>query len=89
VSKRIFSASCRLPVWTCGHWHPRRTKPTLAGAAGFIDQKQLLARLPITAARVQLGTTGIIPVCGWRAAHPVHWPSVEAALLRHQHGGQS
>jgi len=64
---------------------------TSAGEAGFINQKQLLARLPISRRTLfNWRTTGKIP-CVRLGGRSIlfHWPSVEAALLRHQHGGQS
>jgi hypothetical protein len=64
---------------------------TTAGETGFIDQKQLLARLPISRRTLfNWRTTGKIPcVRLGRCRILFHWPSVEAALLRHQRGGQS
>ena len=62
-------------------------KLTPSGEANFIDEKQLLAKLPISRRTL----------FNWRAAGKIpcvrlggrrilfHWPSVEAALLRHQH----
>ena len=62
-------------------------KLTLSGEANFIDQKQLLARLPISRRTLfNWRTSGKIPYVrpgGRRILF--HWPSVEAALLRHQH----
>jgi predicted DNA-binding transcriptional regulator AlpA len=57
------------------------------GNAGFIDQKQLLARLPISRRTLfNWRTSGKIP-CVQLGGRRIlfHWPSVEAALLRHQH----
>jgi hypothetical protein len=64
---------------------------TSAGEAGFIDQKQLLARLPISRRTLfNWRMTGKIPCVRLGGRRILfHWPSVEAALLRHQHGGQS
>ena len=64
---------------------------TPAGGAGFINQKQLLARLPISRRTLfNWRTTGKIPCVRLGGSRILfHWPSVEAALLRHQHGGQS
>ena len=64
---------------------------TPAGEAGFIDQKQLLARLPISRRTLfNWRTTGKIPCVRLGGRRILfHWPSVEAALLRHQRGGQS
>ena len=64
---------------------------TPAGGADFIDQKQLLARLPISRRTLfNWRTTGKIPCVRLGGCRILfHWPSVEAALLRHQRGGQS
>ena len=64
---------------------------TSVGEAGFIDQKQLLARLPISRRTLfNWRTSGKIPCVRLGGRRILfHWPSVEAALLRHQHGGQS
>ena len=57
--------------------------------AGFIDEKQLLSRLPVSRRTLfNWRNSGKIPsvrLGGRRILF--HWPSVEAALLRHQHGG--
>ena len=59
---------------------------TPAGGAGFINQKQLLARLPISRRTLfNWRTTGKIPCVQLGGCRILfHWPSVEAALLRHQ-----
>ena len=61
------------------------------GDAGFIDEKQLLARLPISRRTLfNWRFSGNIPyvnVGGRRVLY--HWPSVEAALLRRQRGGET
>jgi predicted DNA-binding transcriptional regulator AlpA len=59
---------------------------TSAGEAGFIDQKQLLARLPISRRTLfNWRTSGKIPCVRLGGRRILfHWPSVEAALLRHQ-----
>jgi len=59
---------------------------TPAGGAGFINQKQLLARLPISRRTLfNWRTTGKIPCVRLGGRRILfHWPSVEAALLRHQ-----
>ena len=64
---------------------------TPVGAAGFIDEKQLLARLPISRRTLfNWRTTGKIPCVRLGGRRILfHWPSVEAALLRYQRGGQS
>jgi hypothetical protein len=61
-----------------------------SSATGFLNQKQLLTRLPISRRTLfNWRTTGKIP-CVRLGGHRIlfHWPSVEAALLRHQRGGQ-
>jgi predicted DNA-binding transcriptional regulator AlpA len=60
---------------------------TSAGEACFIDEKQLLARLPISRRTLfNWRTTGKIPCVRLGGRRILfHWPSVEAALLRHQH----
>jgi predicted site-specific integrase-resolvase len=62
-----------------------------SSAAGFLNQKQLLARLPISRRTLfNWRMTGKIPCVRLdRRRLLFHWPSVEAALLRYQHGGQS
>ena len=64
---------------------------TPAGEVGFIDEKQLLARLPVSRRTLyNWRTSGKIPCVRLGGRRILfHWPSVEAALLRHQHGGQS
>ncbi len=59
---------------------------TLACEGGFIDEKQLLARLPVSRRTLfNWRTTGIIPCVRLGGRRILfHWPSVEAALLRHQ-----
>ncbi len=60
------------------------------GEPNFINEKQLLARLPVSRRTLfSWRMTGKIPsvrLGGRRILF--HWPSVEAALLRHQRGGQ-
>ena len=63
---------------------------TPAGEAGFIDEKQLLARLPIS--RRTLGNwkvKGILPFIKIGRRCLYDWASVQGALLRRQRGGQS
>ena len=62
-----------------------------AGEVSFIDEKQLLARLPISRRTLfNWRKTGKIPCVRLGGSRILfHWPSVEAALLRHQRGGQS
>lgn len=57
--------------------------------SAFIDEQELLRRLPVSRRTLfNWRTTGRIPsvrLGGRRILF--HWPSVEAALLRHQAGG--
>jgi hypothetical protein len=57
--------------------------------AGFIDEKQLLARLPVSRRTLFNGrTSGKIPFVRLGGRRILfHWPSCEAALLRCQKGG--
>lgn len=76
-----------------------RTPPTNLDAPGnrvrdelgFIDEKQLLARVPVSRRTLfnwrRAGKIPCVRLDGRRILF--HWPSVEAALLRHQRGGQS
>ena len=59
-------------------------------AASFIDEKELLKRLPVSRRTLwQWRETGKIPCVRLPGGRRVlfHWPSVEAALLRKQIGG--
>lgn len=55
----------------------------------FIDTNELLQRLPISRRTLaNWRTSGKIPyVCLAGGRVLFHWPSVEEALLRRQHGG--
>ena len=66
-------------------------KQTPSGEAGFINEKQLLARLPVSRRTLfSWRMTGKIPCVRLGGRRILfHWPSVEAALLRYQRGGQS
>jgi len=54
---------------------------------GFIDEKQLLARIPISR-RTAFNwiQSGKLPCVKINRRKLFHWPSVEAALLRMQRG---
>jgi predicted site-specific integrase-resolvase len=56
------------------------------GEAGFIDEKQLLKRLPVSRRTLfNWRATGKIPCVRLGGRRILfHWPSVEQALLRHQ-----
>jgi hypothetical protein len=63
---------------------------TASGETGFIDEKQLLAKLPIS--RRTLGNwkaKGILPYIKIGRRCLYDWTSVHDALLRRQRGGQS
>ncbi len=58
-----------------------------AGKAGFIDEKELLKRLPVSRRTLfNWRETGEIPFVRLPSTKRVlfHWPSVESALLRKQ-----
>jgi len=60
-----------------------------SGNPAFMDEKQLLAKLPIS--RRTLGnwkTTGVIPYIKIGRRCLYDWASVHGALLRRQRGGQ-
>jgi predicted site-specific integrase-resolvase len=65
------------------------TNQTLASGTNFIDEKQLLARLPVSRRTLfSWRTSGKIPYVQLGGRRILfHWPSVEAALLRYQRGG--
>jgi len=62
---------------------------TAPGEAGFIDEKQLLVRLPVSRRTLfnwrHSGKLPFVNLGGRRNLY--HYPSVEAALLRMQRGG--
>ena len=63
---------------------------TALGQTGFIDEKQLLARLPIS--RGTLGNwkaKGLLPYIKIGSRCLYDWASVQGALLRRQRGGSS
>ncbi len=64
--------------------NPCVAQPT--AEVGFIDEKQLLAKLPISRRTLfNWRTSGKIPCVRLGGRRILfHWPSVEAALLRHQ-----
>jgi hypothetical protein len=60
-----------------------------SGEPGFIDEKELLKRLPVSRRTLfSWRMSGQIPfVCLDGRRVIFHWPSVQAALLRRQKGG--
>jgi predicted site-specific integrase-resolvase len=58
-----------------------------AETSGFINEKELLARLPISRRTAFTWVqTGKLPCVKIRRRKLFHWPSCEAALLRQQRG---
>jgi hypothetical protein len=56
--------------------------------AGFIDEKELLRRIPVSRRTAFTWVqTGKLPCVKIGRRKLFHWPSVEAALLRLQNGG--
>ena len=69
---------------------PSEPNQTASGETGFIDEKQLLAKLPIS--RRTLGNwkaKGILPYIKIGRRCLYDWASVQGALLRRQRGGES
>jgi predicted site-specific integrase-resolvase len=65
----------------------QQTEP--ASEEAFLNEKQILARLPISRRTLaNYRTAGKIPFVRLGGGRRIlfHWPSVEAALLRHQRG---
>ena len=93
-SENGFQSAIRTPpasadirnIGTCA-----KQNQTSAVETGFINQKQLLSRLPISRRTLfNWRKTGKIPCVRLGGSRILfHWPSVEAALLRYQRGGQS
>ncbi|MGO8767053.1 MAG: helix-turn-helix transcriptional regulator [Limisphaerales bacterium] len=67
--------------------NPATVQPSVE--AGFINEKQLLSRLPVSRRTLfNWRNSGKIPCVRLGGRRILfHWPSVEAALLRHQRGG--
>ena len=62
---------------------------TPAGEAGFIDEKQLLARLPVSRGTLcNWKAKGFLPFIKIGRRCLYDWASVQAALLRRQRGGR-
>jgi hypothetical protein len=57
---------------------------------GFIDEKQLLAKLPVSRGTLaNWKANGILPFIKIGRRCLYDWPSVQGALLRRQRGGRS
>ena len=55
----------------------------------FLDEKQILTRLPVSRRTLfNWRASGKIPHVKIGRRNLFHWPSVEAALLRQQRGGE-
>ena len=67
-----------------------KIQTALPGDAGFLDEKELLKRLPVSRRTLfNYRATGKIPCVRLGGRRILfHWPSVETALFRLQQGGQ-
>lgn len=86
------SISRTLPDGLDGRENGEGNEPILAalGETGFIDEKHLLVKLPIS--RRTLGNwkaKGLLPYIKIGRRCLYDWASVQGALLRRQRGGQS
>ena len=63
-------------------------QPATAETPGFIDEKELLRRIPVSRRTAFTWVqTGKLPCVKIGRRKLFHWPSCEAALLRQQRGG--
>jgi len=63
-------------------------QPAPPGENGFIDEKELLRRIPVSRRTAFTWVqTGKLPCVKIGRRKLFHWPSCEAALLRLQRGG--
>jgi predicted site-specific integrase-resolvase len=63
-------------------------QPATAETTGFIDEKELLRRIPVSRRTAFTWVqTGKLPCVKIGRRKLFHWPSCEAALLRQQRGG--
>lgn len=61
----------------------------MASEEAFLDEKQILTRLPVSRRTLfNWRAAGKIPFVRLGRRNLFHWPSVEAALLRQQRGGE-
>lgn len=71
-------------LWAMTHTTLQQTAPP--GEAGFLDEKELLKRLPISRRTLfswrYSGKLPFVNLGGRRNLY--HWPSIQEALLRHQ-----
>lgn len=79
-------------VTTSGSENPNPVNqlPSQPGESSFITEMQLLKKLQVSRRTVfSWRMAGKIPTVKLRRRTLYHWPSVEAALLRCQRGGES
>jgi predicted site-specific integrase-resolvase len=68
---------------------PDAPKESVRNETGFLDEKQLLARLPISRRTLDnWKAKGLLPFIKTGRRCLYDWPSVHDALLRRQRGGQ-
>jgi len=89
--QKEFLSAARMPLERLGvPENGSEPDQTVAGQTSFIDEKQLLARLPIS--RGTLGNwkaKGLLPYIKIGRRCLYDWASVQSALLRRQRGGSS
>ena len=90
-AERALNVSVMLPDNSDAGNNGKGSEPngTTSAETGFIDEKRLLARLPIS--RRTLGNwkaKGILPYIKIGRRCLYDWTSVQGALLRRQRGGQ-
>jgi hypothetical protein len=88
--KDFLSATRMTPARLSVPENRREPNQTASGETAFIDEKQLLAKLPIS--RRTLGNwkaKGLLPYVKIGRRCLYDWASVQGALLRRQRGGQS
>src|SRR6266496_6143406 len=90
-AERVLNVSGMLPDSSDARNNDKGNEPNRTSSAetGFIDEKRMLARLPIS--RRTLGNwkaKGILPYIKIGRRCLYDWTSVQSALLRQQRGGQ-
>ena len=82
-SEKDFRSAIRTPPASAGV-----TENSVRGEPNFINEKQLLAKLPVSRRTLfSWRASGKIPHVKIGRRILFHWPSCEAALLRYQRGG--
>jgi hypothetical protein len=90
--RKEFLSANRMPVALVdarGNGTSSEPQPTASSETGFIDEKRLLSRLPVS--RRTLGNwkaKGFLPYIKIGRRCLYDWASVHGALLRRQRGGQ-